>query len=173
MSIAQMKVLLYYLPGVLTAGGKEENVKHFFPSVILKGSCWNVCCCFFFFFNRCGIIILFFDVEEIHLNKAEALQLPQRSHRMILTCRNNMKRSGTLAALHNFEITAKRFKDRWDVFSFFFLVARKPRSEVDVFSPSYVIVLLLSSFSPSLILSRPLSVVCISSFLSCVHDTFM
>lgn len=95
------------------------------------------------FFNRCGIIILFFDVKEIHLNKAEALQLPQRSHRMVLTCRNNMKRSGTLAALHNFEITAKRFKDRWDensyeagwdCFLFFFLVARKPRSEVDVFS---------------------------------------
>lgn len=50
----------------------------------------------------------------MHLNKAEALQLPQRSHRMVLTCRNNVKRSGTVAALHNFEITAKRFKDRWD-----------------------------------------------------------
>lgn len=59
-----------------------------------------------------------FDVKEKHLNKAEALQLPQRSHRMVLTCGNNMKRSGTLAALHNFEITAKRFKDRWDELSY-------------------------------------------------------
>lgn len=41
-----------------------------------------------------------FDVKEKQLSWAEALQLLLQSPRMVLTCKNNIRRSGTLATLN-------------------------------------------------------------------------
>lgn len=156
---------------------KKEEKTHF-QSSPWKGSLWNRC--------FLQMQIHYFIFKEKHLNKAEALRFPQRSHRMVSTCKNNIRRSGTLAARTTLNAQLKALKifgwaQQWSrihsaggLFSFpvFPFQARKPRSRVEVFFFPPCVISLLCLFSPSWFFQGLCSVRFVHLLL-CVHDTFI